>query len=792
MTHDGTTGTQVHSFCALCVSRCGAIATLEDGRFTALKADPTHPTGQALCIKGKVAPELVYHPDRLEYPMKRTQPKGAADPGWQRISWDEALDTIAARLAQLSDEHGPESVAFNTASPSTSALCDSVEWIRRLRRAYGSPNQSISMELCGWGRYLANLYSYGSALPAGVMPDLDNAACILFWGYNPSVSRIAHATATVAATKRGAKLIVVDPRHAGLARQADAWLQVRPGTDGALALGLSHLMIRNGWFDRAFLRDWSNAPMLVRNDTGRLLRASDVSSDPGDATLMAWSEAAARPVPCTPGMDGSALALLGAFDVPTPNGSVRCRTVFQRWADICEGFPPETVETVTGVAAADVARTAGMLWASRPVAYMTWSGLEQQSNATQVARAIGLLHALTGSYDEKGGNVEFPAIPANNIQGDALLSSAQRKKTVGRARRPLGPARYDHVASADLYDAILDHEPYAVRGLINFGSNLLLAHADGARGAEALKALEFNVHVDLFMNPSAELADIVLPATSPFEAEGLKVGFEIGADACSLLQLRQRLVAPRGEARSDIGIVFDLACRMGLGDLFWGGDVDAGYRHLLEPTGVSLEDLRAAPEGIRIPLRTSYRKYRDMTDGVPRGFKTPSKRVEFFSETLLDAGYAPLPAYEPPLVGHQAQPKLARRYPLVLTCTKDSLFCESQHRGLPSLRRRAPDPQVDLHPDAAAARNISAGDWVRIRTPHGTAQARARLDDALGPDVVCGQHGWWQSCAEIDAPGFPVLGDGNANFNQTIGHDDVDPVSGSVPLRAYVCDVERL
>ena len=142
----------IPTFCALCISRCGAVATLEDGRLTALEPDPAHPTGQALCIKGKVAPELVYHPDRLLYPMKRTRPKDAADPGWERIGWDEALDIVAARLKALSDAQGPETVAFINASPSTSALDDSVRWLRRLRRAFGSPNQSTSMELCGWGR----------------------------------------------------------------------------------------------------------------------------------------------------------------------------------------------------------------------------------------------------------------------------------------------------------------------------------------------------------------------------------------------------------------------------------------------------------------------------------------------------------------------------------------------------------------------------------------------------------------------------------------------------------------
>ena len=704
---------------------------------------------------------------------------------------------MAQRLTELSDRYGPETVAFNNASPSTSALSDSVDWVRRLRMAFGSPNHSISMELCGWGRYLANIYSYGAGLPAECMPDLENAGCILFWGYNPTVSRIAHATATVAAQKRGARLIVVDPRQAGLARKADLWLRVRPGSDGALALGLAQVMIDRGWYDDGFVRDWTNGPLLIRADNGRFLREHDLTRTGAAENYLAWDETIGRPVAYDPSLGGyaadtSKLALFGSFDVETVQGTVTCRPAFQLTTELCNRYDPKEVESITGVEADQVVRTARMLWQARPVAYMAWSGLEQQSNATQIARAIGLVYALTGNFDAKGGNVQFPKAPSANIQGDDMLSAAQRAKTLGLAARPLGPARFDHVTSAEIYRAILEHQPYAVRGLVSFGSNLLVAHADGARGRAALAALDFHVHADLFMNPSAEMADIVLPTTSPFESEGLKVGFETSEAACSLIQLRKKLVEPRGEARSDIQIIFDLACRLGFGKSFWDGDVDAAYRHQLAPSGVTLETLRENPAGVRVPLQTRYQKYAERTDNVPRGFNTPSRKVEFYSETFLKHGYPPLPDYEEPLVGHRSRPDLASRYPLILTCAKDSLFCESQHRGLPSLRRRALDPQVDLHPAAAAAREIGPGDWVTIETPKGRVRARARFNQALDPQVVCGQHGWWQACPEIGAPGFEPFGPDSANFNLVIGHDAVDPVSGSVPLRAYVCEIKRL
>jgi anaerobic selenocysteine-containing dehydrogenase len=544
-------------------------------------------------------------------------------------------------------------------------------------------------------------------------------------------------------------------------------------------------------------RNWTNGPLLVRADNGQFLREKDVLTTGDTEKYIAWDATKTRPVAYDPGRgsyaaDNAKLALFGSFEVETLRSTVTCRPAFQLTADVCARYDPKEVERITGVDAEQVTQAAQMLWDARPVAYMAWSGVEQQSNATQIPRAIGLVYALTGNFDAKGGNVLFPTVPNANILGDDMLSAEQRAKTLGLADRPLGPSRFDHVTSGEIYRAILDHQPYAVRGLVSFGSNLLVAHADGERGRRALAALDFHVHADHFMNPSAEMADIVLPTTSPFESEGLKLGFEISKAACSLIQLRKKLVEPRGEARSDIQIIFDLACRLGFGQHFWDGDIDAAYRHQLAPSGVTLETLRENPAGVKVPLETRYQKYAEYIDEVPRGFDTPSRKVELYSETFLNHGYSPLPDYEEPLVGPHSRPHLAARYPLVLTCTKGSIFCESQHRGLPNLRRRCLDPQVELHPEAAAARDISSGDWVSIETPNGRVRARAQFNDALDPQVVCGQHGWWQACPEIGAPGYDPFGLDSANFNLIINDECTDPVSGSVPLRAYICEIERL
>jgi anaerobic selenocysteine-containing dehydrogenase len=485
-------------------------------------------------------------------------------------------------------------------------------------------------------------------------------------------------------------------------------------------LSLTHVMIDNGWYDADFVRDWTNAADVVDGET-------------------VWNLLRSR----------------------------------------CAEYPPDRAEAITGVPAADIVAAARTIWEARPVAFYTWSGLEQHNGATQTIRAINVLYALTGSLDVPGGNVLFEAVPSNPIDGKEFLSDA-RPPAVGVDRRPLGPARFEFVTGEDFYDAALDGR---IKALVSFGGNMVMAHADSLRGREALRNLDFFVQADLFMTPTAELADIVLPVTTPFESEALKIGFEYSQEAQSLVQLRQPLVAPRGEARSDLQIVFDLATRLGLGRHFWNGDIEAAFRHQLAPSGITLEELRAHPEGVRVPLTTRYRKYADS------GFTTPSRKVELYSATLAAHGYEPLPAFEEPLISPRSRPDLVDRYPLVLSCAKSLFFCETQHRQVAALRKSAPDPLVEMHPSTAESRGIGAGDWVSLETPLGSVRARAKLNGTLDPQVVFGQHGWWQACDELGLPGYPPYGPDGANLNVVLPQTPSDPISGSSPMRASVCEV---
>jgi len=245
------------------------------------------------------------------------------------------------------------------------------------------------------------------------------------------------------------------------------------------------------------------------------------------------------------------------------------------------------------------------------------------------------------------------------------------------------------------------------------------------------------------------------------------------------VQFRPAVVPPRGEARPDIDVVFDLAVRLGLGNQFWDGDIAAALDHHLAPSGLSLEALRTNPRGIRVPLKTTYEKYRD------GGFATPSGKIEIFSTVMPAIGQPPLPQFRTPFAE-------APDFPLTLTSAKTPLYCHSQHRNLAKLRRLEPDPVAELSPATAAARGVGEGDWLAIATPRGRVRARARFNATLADGIVAARHGWWQACPELDLPGYDAIDPDGANINLAIGVEAADPVSGAAPHRCYPCQIERL
>ncbi|HLZ72689.1 MAG TPA: molybdopterin-dependent oxidoreductase [Dehalococcoidia bacterium] len=791
------TAEQIHTYCAMCVSRCGVLATVLDGVLTRVTADPNHPNG-GICVKGTAAPELISSPDRLRYPLVRTRPKGDPDPGWQRLTWDEALTLAATRLLEIKARYGPEAVAVSVATPSGSAAHDFNRWAWRLASAFGSPNLMATTHICQWHRDYGASYTYGVGTPP---PDFEQTRCLLLWGFNPQVSWPTMAMRIARARARGAKLIVIDPRRTGLAEKADLWLRVRPGADGALALGLIHVLLTEDRYDRAFVCDWTNAAFLVREDSGQLLTAQDLAPDGDARQCLVWDGNGARPVPARVGggyeAKGVVPALGGRYSVALAHGqTVACRPVLQLLAELAAQYVPERAEALTWVPADAVRRAARLFASETPSCYYTWAGLEQRVDAMQTNRAVALFYALTGQFDRRGSNMLFASTPTNPIVSPALLSPKQAARRLGFAERPLGLARLPGVVrAADVYRAIQTGQPYPVKGLLAFGSDPLVAHADPLVGKQALDALDFYVHVDLFANPSAACADLLLPAASCWESEAVLPGappHALAEHTGTWAQYRPAVVKPVGEARPDLAIIFELAQRLGLGEPFFGGDIEAALNHHLAPSGLTLQQLREHPMGMRVPGETRERKYAeiDSQTGEPRGFETPTRVLEIYATRFAEAGYPPLPVVaEPEAV--TGQPDLEEWYPLVLIFFRVVQFCDDGHRNLPRLRRQVREPYLAIHPATAAGLGIADTDGVIVETPHGAVTLWAKLDAALDPRVVATQYGWWQACQALGAPAYdPFCLDG-ANANLLIPADPSDPISGSVAHRTQRCRVRR-
>ncbi|MFK0244863.1 molybdopterin-dependent oxidoreductase [Amycolatopsis azurea] len=776
-----TEASGVRGYCTLCRSRCGAVYTVDNGLLVSAQPDPTHPTGAALCPKGRAAPELVHSTERLRGPLRRTTPKSDPDPRWREIGWEEAMTEVAERLGTIRARDGAEAVAFSVTSPSGTPMSDSIDWVERFIRRFGSPNTLYSTEICNWHKDFAHAFTFGSGLP---VPDYASTDLAVLWGHNPAKSWLAQSAALAEARARGAKLVVIDPRRSTSALQADHWLRVRPGTDGALALGVAEQLLSTRGHDEAFVRAWTNGPLLVRIDTGRFLQAKDV--DPELSGYVVWDELAGRPEPFDTTQAASRperFALTGRRRVATRTGPVDCVPAFDHYAQACGAWPLDRTAAVTTVDPAAIEAFAAELATAQSVSYAAWSGVGQHTNATQTERAIATLYALTGSFDVPGGNVILPKLPVNPVTSPDQLDAPQRAKALGLDRFPLGPPAQGWINARDFCHAVLEGEPYPVRALVSFGGNLLLSQPDPRRTAEALRSLDFGVHLDLFENPTSRFADLLLPVQTPWEHEAIKVGFEITRAAQERVQLRPRMTAPVGESRSDTEVVFDLAVRLGFEDDFFGGHVEDGWNHQLGPLGVTVEELRHRPGGIDLPLRTRHRKYAEKSgDGSVAGFATPTRRVELYSERLAEYGQPPVPDAYPPAPDP--------RYPLVLTCAKNGYFCHSQHHGISSLRKRFPEPTVELSTELAHDRGIVDGQWIGITTSRATIRMRARIDPALHRDVVVAEYGWWQPAPDLALPGSDPLDDGGTNYNLLIGDEARDPISGSIGLRSAFCDIQ--
>ncbi len=686
---------KIKTCCRGCHGGCGVIAHVQDGKVIKVEGDPQSPISYGtMCSKGLAVTQLAYHPDRIIHPMKKVNGK------WERITWDEALDTIATRFKAVIKEYGPESIVVGQGTGR-----DYESHLYRFANLLGTPNVLTAGHMCYVSRVASTLITCGN-LP--ICDYRGNPKCIVLWGCNPQWSNPDEYKGVDfwRAYKKGVKLICVDPRKGFVANKADLWLQLRPGTDAALAMGFHHVILEEELYDKEFVAHH----------------------------IHGWDAFTER----------------------------------------VKQYPPERVQEITWVDK-DLIRKAARLYATTKPACIHWGvPTEQNNNCADCTRIMTGLMAATGNLDAPGGNVLYVNPPTRTVAEFARhkeLSPAQRAKRLGGEQFKLG-ARVAFINPKKAWDAILTGKPYPLKAGLLCGTNPVITRANAKEAYEALKKLEFLVVIDHFLTPTAELADIFLPAGTWLEQNHVadnwkRHGFALARQKCVEI----------GEAWQDHKILMELGKRMGQE---WWNTVEEALDYLLEPAGLNWEQFK---EKGYIQGEMVYYKYKE------RGFSTPTGKVELLSTTLEKWGYDPVPKYTEIPESPVSRPDLAERFPYILNAgLRTPTFFHSANRMIPWLREIRPDPIVEIHPQTAKKHDIEDGAWVWIESPRGRIKERAKLNDGIDPRVIVAEHGWW--FPEIKTPdhGWDLS---NVNVLTDNAYETLDPAIGSTNLRVCLCSIER-
>ena len=437
-------------------------------------------------------------------------------------------------------------------------------------------------------------------------------------------------------------------------------------------------------------------------------------------------------------------------------------------------YPVDKVSEITWIEKDRIIEAARLFSRTKPSSIQWGNALEHNLNSFQCARALLILMAVTGNLEAPGGNVN--RVPPPVMRPGELV---QIKKFPDRKTMTLFPefrlaSMMGFVPSQLLIKAILTENPNPIRMMHLQGTNPLLSHANATETHEALKRIEFLSVAEIFLTPTAQMADVVLPAATNYEFDDIgHYGLHHGFILC-----RPKIVDPPGECWPDLKILNELGKRLGYGPYFWkdtGECLDA----LLHPAGITYEEFK------RIGMLKGNWEYRSYEK---KGFNTPSGKIEIYSRQLREWGYDPLPRYRELPESPYSTPALFKDFPLIFTSAKDPFYFHSSGRNLPSLRKHSPDPLVFIHPETASKLKIEEGDWVTIETKRGTIRQKARLNAEIDPRVVVLSYGWWFP----ERKDLELCGWKESNLNILTSSDPpYDPAVGSTHLRGVPCRIYK-
>lgn len=477
---------------------------------------------------------------------------------------------------------------------------------------------------------------------------------------------------------------------------------------------------------------------------------------------------AAEWIPIRPGTD--AAFLLAMINVIVSNELADCDFVKQYVLgcddiqQVMSGYTPEWAETITGVPASTIDRIAREYAAAKhnALAHPGWR-TSNFINSFQTERAIATLNALSGNVltpggclsadlSEEGAGLGLPPQPPYPRVSALRLDGALWKY-------PLVPLKLG--VFQELRDAILTGEPYQAHGWFIARQNPILSLPDRARTLQAFAKMDFIATVDIIMNDTAWYSDVILPEASYLER------FDPLLPVGDKAFLRQPVIEPQGEARSALWIYKQLGERLGLGDYFQYTDEEDYIRQQLAPLGVSLEEVKTRGY--------AEMSHEENTEEIV--FRTPSGKIEVYSETLANAGFSPWPTWEEP-----PQPKAGEFYLLTGKVGQHTQF-GTQNNQL--LHKYEDEPRIWMHSDSAAERGLKDWDRVQVTSPVGKAKVLLQVTSAIRPDCVYMTPGYGHRSKGLRT----AFGVGGSDSDLHVTY--VDPISGGQALSQTFVTVEK-
>ena len=868
----------IPSACRQCYGRCALFGTVENGRLTKIEGNPDLFSEGTLCGRAFAIPQEMYNPTRVRYPQRRVGEKGSGQ--WKRITWEEAYEEAAQKFTEIGEQYGWHTIAHQYG---TGRDMLQFQAINKLWLELGSTATFGVGNLCWVGSYFTSQRLYGDETQYTGW-DGNNTDCIIIW-CRQERSRGYYDWLTVKrAQERGAKVVCVDPRFTCTASKADLWLPIRPGSDMALVLAFINEIMHSEKCAIDFARQYTNAPFFIDEEgTGYQLRQS-IMREGGNAELYpAWDEAHDQLIywsgdwQNTAGVGGpKAFQWLDEAGniVPdakpaltTPDGKgreIEGKTYRTVWDILLEHVTPWTVERAAEFCelSADKIREAIDIYidASPHACFTRGQKVEFSINTSGISQAFTIMMALAGNFDSKGGqNIgREPATGYDSFMFDVVPNKegrmGERRKQTAMNIKKLSVCQntgYQQILQADnatgelvevtqnsggqvIYGqqggfgavttkAMAKGDPFQIHGYWQQTSEPILSIEGSKEIIEGFKNLDFFVNVDIFMTPSGELADIILPAAHPNEVDRVEWAHSgHGYPTSHTYLIRQPFHAPLGEAKDDMDICFEFAKYMGV-DMYWKDKYEffdymvrgpetlpaelscssfEEFRERISVTGVEMATVRNAPKyetgfmrktsDFRPGFNTMYRGnkmgsvYRfpgaELPDGtvIPPHPQSDNGKMELWSEDLLLYGNGPLPMYIEPPITKKSREDLTGEYPFTLiTGGRSHAFFHTEYRNSPWMREVHMFPTMDINPATAAELGIKQDDWCWIETYVDRIRQRANLTEAIKPDTIHVEHDWWfpERAATDDLHGAldancNILFENNGPYDPAVGTDN--------------------